>query len=103
MRWDHTLERREGSWWSESNLETRITLPNIITRDLFVDKGNSAQSTYLLSYVCTITLRDVAWCGKGQETQPLLTCHGILSSPRQGDIHPVLLPRNRLVKARPME
>ena len=76
---------------------------DISTRDLFVDKGNSAQSTCLLSYVCTITLRGVAWCGKGQEQQPLLTCHGILSSPRQGDNHPVLLPLNRLVKARPRE
>ena len=75
---------------SNRNLETLIPLQNMITRGLVVDKGNSAQSTYQLSYVCTITQKYVALYGKGHQTQPLLVCHGILCLPKQGDFHPVL-------------
>lgn len=66
LRQDHTLERGEGSRWSKATWNRVSRSRDISTRDLFVDKGNSAQSTYLLSYVCTITLRGIAWCGKWQ-------------------------------------
>ena len=103
LRWDDPLDRRKGSWQSKRNLETLIPLQNMITRGLVVDKGNSAQSTYQLSYVCTITQKYVALYGKGHQTQPLLVCHGILCLPKQGEFHPVLWHRNRVVTARPME
>ena len=103
LRWDDPLDRRKGSWQSKRNLETLIPLQNMIPRGLAVDKGNSAQSTYQLSYVCTITEKHVALYGKGHQTQPLLVCHGILCLPKQGDFHPVLWHRKRVVTARPME
>ena len=102
LRWDDPLDRRKGSRQSKRNLETLIPLQNMITRDLVVDKGNSAQSTYQLSHVCTITQKYVALYGKGHQTQSLLVCHGILCLPKQGEFHPVLWHRN-VVTARPME
>ena len=67
LRWDDPLDRRKGSWQSKRNLETLIPLQNMITRGLVVDKGNSAQSTYQLSNVCTITQKYVALYGKGHQ------------------------------------
>ena len=54
LQWDDPLDRRKGSWQSK-NMETFIPLQNKITRGLIVDKGNSAQSTDQLFYLCPIT------------------------------------------------
>jgi len=86
LRKDHTLEKGETYGGLQATWDRASRSQDQCTRDLLVDKGNSAQSTYLLSYVCTITLRGVAWFEIGQEQQPLLSYRGILSSTGRGDL-----------------
>ena len=73
LRKDHTLEKGETHGGLQASWNRASRSQDHCTRGLLVDKGNSAQSTNLLSYVCSITLRGVAECDIGQEQQPLLT------------------------------
>ena len=60
LRKDHTLERGETHGGLQASWNRASLSQDQCTRGLLVDKGNSAQSTNLLSSVCTLTLRRVA-------------------------------------------
>ena len=90
LRRDHTLKKGKGKapWNRTSHSQDHCT------RYPLVDKGNSAQSTRPLSYVCTITKARYSgvWHESGAAA-PCLRQVSALSLTQRGGNHPVHLPR----------